>query len=111
VNAKAKLNVPFGASLTGIPKLPPGSTISADDRFGEKPSGWIGFAKFVIVVCFIVSLLNYFYVLDAIAFRVTGEHYPAIFKQVPVDNADKKKEKDSKAPESGSTTNAPAATP
>ena len=83
VNAKAKLNVPFGASLTGIPKLPPGSTISADDRFGEKPSGWIGFIKFVIVVCFIFSLLNHFYVWDAIAFKVTGEHYPTILKQAP----------------------------
>ena len=82
VNAKAKLNVPFGASLTGIPKLPPGSTISADDRFGEKPSGWIGFAKFVIVVCFIFSLLNHFYVLDWIAYKTTGQHYP-VFKQRP----------------------------
>jgi hypothetical protein len=84
VNAKARLNVPFGASLTGVPKLPPGSTISADDRFGEKPSGWIGFAKFVIVVCFIFSLLNHFYVLDLIAHSVTGKHYP-VFKQRPVE--------------------------
>ena len=84
VNAKAKLNVPFGASLTGIPKLPPGSTISADDRFGEKPSGWIGFAKFVIVVCFIFSLLNHFYVLDWIAHYATGKHFP-VFKQRPTE--------------------------
>jgi len=85
VNAKAKLNVPFGASLTGIPKLPPGATISADDRFGEKPSGWIGFAKFVIVVGFIISLLNHFYVLDLIAHSATGKHYPFL-KQRPVEN-------------------------
>jgi hypothetical protein len=83
VNAKAKLNVPFGASLTGIAKLPPGATISADDKFGEKPSGWFGFAKFVIIVCFIFSLLNHFYVWDAIVHKVTGNHYPAIFRQPP----------------------------
>ena len=82
VNAKAKLNVPFGASLTGIAKLPPGSSVGSDDRFGEKPSGWIGFAKFVIVVCFIYSLLNHFYVLDLIAYSATGKHYP-VFKQRP----------------------------
>ncbi len=83
VNAKAKLNVPFGASLTGIAKLPEGATISADDRFGEKPSGWIGFAKFVIIVCFLYSLLNHFHVLDWVAYKVTGKHYPALFKPAP----------------------------
>src|SRR5690606_16727103 len=87
VNAKAKLNVPFGASLTGIATLPPGATIAAGDRFGEKPSGWIGFAKFIIVVCFIFSLLNHFYVWDKIAFKVTGQHYPEFFKQKEVEEA------------------------
>lgn len=119
VNAKAKLNVPFGASLTGIAQLPAGSSVGSDDRFGEKPSGWVGFIKFVVVVCFIFSLLNHFYVWDAIAFKVSGgNHYPAIFKLAPVDkDADKKNEKDDKkdkdtAPTgSGSTTNAPAAKP
>jgi hypothetical protein len=83
VNAKAKLNVPFGASLTGIATLPPGATISADDKFAEKPSGWFGFAKFVIIVCFIFSLLNHFYVWDAVAYKATGNHYPALFRQPP----------------------------
>jgi len=82
VNAKAKLNVPFGASLTGIAKLPEGATISADDKFGEKPSGWIGFIRFVIVVCFIYSLLNHFYVLDTIGVKLTGKHCPYL-KQAP----------------------------
>jgi len=83
VNAKAKLNVPFGASLTGIPELPPGSSIRSDDRFGEKPSAWPKFALFVIIVCFCVSLLNHFYILDFVAYKLTGEHYPAVFKQPP----------------------------
>jgi len=87
VNAKAKLNVPFGASLTGVAKLPPGATIGADDKFGEKPSAWPGFIKFVIVVCFIYSLLNHFYVLDMIAVKATGKHYPAYFKQPPKEEA------------------------
>jgi len=36
VNARAKINVPFGTSLTGIAKLPPGSTRDATDRYAEK---------------------------------------------------------------------------
>jgi hypothetical protein len=87
VNAKAKLNVPFGASLTGIPALPPGASIGGDDKFGEKRSAWPGFIKFVIVVCFIFSLLNHFYVLDLIAEKATGRHYPAFFKQPPKEDA------------------------
>lgn len=108
VNAKAKLNVPFGASLTGIAQLPPGATVSADDRFGEKPSGWIGFVKFVIIVCFFFSLLNHFYVLDAIAFKVSGKHCP-LFTQPPAAAAPASSV--APTPTSGAATNAPAATP
>ncbi len=75
VNAKAKMNVPFGASLTGVAALPPGAVLGGDDKFGEKPSAWPGIIKFVIVVAFIFSLLNHFCVLDMISHKVTGEHY------------------------------------
>lgn len=105
VNARAKLNVPFGASLTGIAKLPPGASIAADDRFGEKPAAWPKFALFLIIVGFTSSLLNHFYVLDAVAHKVTGKHYPAFFNQAPTD-------KETPAtPGSGTATNAPAANP
>jgi hypothetical protein len=36
VNAKAKVNVPFGTSLTGIAKLPPGSSVDVSDKYAEK---------------------------------------------------------------------------
>lgn len=83
VNAKAKLSVPFGASLTGIARLPEGATVVADDRFSEKPSAWPKIVLFVIIVCFLFSLLNHFYVLDMIAVKATGEHHPRLFKQAP----------------------------
>jgi len=111
VNAKAKLNVPFGASLTGIAQLPPGSSITSDDRFGEKPSRWIGFVKFGIVVCFVFSLLNHFYVWDTIAVKVTGNHYPAIFTPSPVVKDAGEKPKDTGGGGSGTSTNAPATNP
>ena len=50
VNAKAKINVPFGTSLTGIAKLPPGATIDLSDRYAEKSAAW---PKFVVVAFFI----------------------------------------------------------
>jgi hypothetical protein len=40
INAKAKMNVPFGASLTQIATLPPGSQRDLIDPFAEKKSPW-----------------------------------------------------------------------
>jgi hypothetical protein len=75
VNTRAKINVPFGASLTDVAKLPPGATRSTDDRFGERPSVWPKLALFVILVCFIYSLLNQSYLLDRLVYRATGYHW------------------------------------
>ena len=115
VNAKAKLNVPFGASLTGIAALPAGAVVGGDDKFGEKPSAWPGIIKFVIIVAFIFSLLNHFYVLDMIAYKATGEHCQ-FFKQAPAlpaskveKTADEKAAAEAAAKAAGSVTNAPAA--
>jgi hypothetical protein len=83
VNAKAKLNVAFGTSLTGIARLPEGSTRVSKDRFSDKRSPWPKVVLFVVIVCFFFSLLNHFYVLDAIYFRATGKHNPAWLKPAP----------------------------
>jgi len=40
VNARAKINVPFGTSLTGIAKLPPGAERDMTDPFAEKQRPW-----------------------------------------------------------------------
>ena len=40
VNAKAKINIPFGTSLTGIATLPPGAQRDLVDPFAEKKSPW-----------------------------------------------------------------------
>ena len=59
VNAKAKINVPFGTSLTGIAKLPPGSTIDVSDRYAEKSAAWPKVLIFVFVIWWIHSYLDY----------------------------------------------------
>ena len=54
------MNVPFGGSLTAVATLPEGARAVADDPFAERPPTWPKFALFVIIVCFIYSLLNQF---------------------------------------------------
>lgn len=51
VNSSARINVPFGTSLTGIAKLPPGSQTDLTDPFAEKRRPW-GFYIVVLVVLF-----------------------------------------------------------
>ena len=47
VNAKARINVPFGTSLTDIATFPPGSQRDTFDRFAEKKSPW---PKIIVVL-------------------------------------------------------------
>jgi hypothetical protein len=54
VNARAKINVPFGTSLTGIAALPPGSSRDLTDPFAEKKSPWPK-----LIVLFIIGYLAY----------------------------------------------------
>ena len=54
VNAKAKINVPFGASLTSVATLPPGSQRDLVDPFAEKKSPW---PKIIVVA--IVLIIAY----------------------------------------------------
>jgi hypothetical protein len=58
VNAKAKMNVPFGGALTGVAALPPGATFGAVDKYAEKPSVWPKLLIFAFVVWFIWAFLN-----------------------------------------------------
>jgi hypothetical protein len=68
VNAKARLNVPFGASLTGVAHLPPDARIATGDRFGQRPAAWPKLLLIVVVISFFYSLLNSFGWID----RLTG---------------------------------------
>ena len=93
VNAKARINVPFGTSLTGIAKLPPGATISASDKFAEKSSVW---PKFLVVLFFawwIHSYLDY----EGWFYRWTGGEYgqlPPALRQKLEDDKKKADEKE-----------------
>jgi hypothetical protein len=50
INARAKINVPFGARLTDIAELPPGATVDVYDRYAEKSVLW---PKLLLIAFFI----------------------------------------------------------
>ncbi|HTR01255.1 MAG TPA: hypothetical protein VMH83_14745, partial [Candidatus Acidoferrum sp.] len=52
VNANARINVPFGASLTRVAALPSGSSLDLLDPFAEKKQPW-GFYCVVAVIVFV----------------------------------------------------------
>jgi hypothetical protein len=64
VNAKAKMNVPFGASLTQIATLPPGSQRDLVDPFAEKKSPWPKIILALIILLALVYGWWYFGKLD-----------------------------------------------
>lgn len=51
VNTRAKINVPFGAALTGLARLPVGAKRSLTDPFAEKKRPWPGLLLLLLVAC------------------------------------------------------------
>jgi hypothetical protein len=58
INARAKINVPFGTTLTGIAKLPPGSERDLVDPFAEKKSPWPKLIALALVLYIAYAILN-----------------------------------------------------
>ncbi|HEY5914666.1 MAG TPA: hypothetical protein VJA21_29095 [Verrucomicrobiae bacterium] len=83
VNAKAKMNVPFGGSLTGIASLPPGSSRDLVDPFAEKKSPWPKVILVVILLLIAYLVLNKLgYIYDWTDGRV-GDPKPARAQAAP----------------------------
>jgi hypothetical protein len=74
INAKARINVPFGAALTGVAKLPPGSQRDLIDPYAEK-HGKRNLLIVLLVIAGIVYLLWQFDVFDP--------YLPANYKHTP----------------------------
>jgi hypothetical protein len=49
VNTRAKINIPFGASLTGLARLPQGSVRTLSDPFEEKKKPWKTWLSLIVV--------------------------------------------------------------
>jgi hypothetical protein len=55
VNTRAKINIPFGASLTGMARLPQGAITSLFDPFAEKKRPWKRWLFIVIIVIIVLA--------------------------------------------------------
>ncbi len=55
VNARARINVPFGSSLTGVAVLPPGSPRDLVDPFAEKKRPWKLYITLAVILCLALS--------------------------------------------------------
>jgi hypothetical protein len=58
VNARARINVPFGGSLTGVAALPAGSQRDMFDPFADKKSPWPKIIATLVVLYIIYAILN-----------------------------------------------------
>lgn len=50
VNARARINLPFGAALTGVAELPAGAKRSLSDPYADKKSPWPFWAAVAVIV-------------------------------------------------------------
>jgi len=55
VNAKARINVPFGASLTRVAVLPPGAQRDLKDPFAEKKRPWGLYFTILVIILLILG--------------------------------------------------------
>jgi hypothetical protein len=58
INARAKINVPFGARLTDIAKLPPGAKVDVSDPYAEKSVIWPKLLLAVFLIWWIYAFLD-----------------------------------------------------
>jgi hypothetical protein len=58
VNAKARINVPFGRSLTQVATLPPGAQRDLNDPYAEKKSPWPTVIVLLILLWIAYAVLN-----------------------------------------------------
>jgi hypothetical protein len=102
INANAMLNVPFGASLTRVAKLPPGSTLDTQDPYAEARRPWRLYFTLFILLC--VGIAWYLGKIDhllpkfARSVEVLGENAPAYEEQKKAEAGKPAEEKKPDAP-------------
>ncbi|HZI33590.1 MAG TPA: hypothetical protein VFF11_14715, partial [Candidatus Binatia bacterium] len=82
VNSKAKINVPFGKSLTQVATLPPGAERDLSDPFADKKSLWPKFVMALVILA-VIGACWYYGKLDKMlpekitSLNVLGTNAPA----------------------------------
>ena len=109
VNTRARINVPFGASLTQVAKVPLGAVTGAGDAFAERPSMWPKLLGFIVAVCFLYSLLNSFGWVHRLSSGRWGQSTEEIQRREQAAKDEAAKKKAAEAAGAATGTNAPAA--
>jgi hypothetical protein len=76
INAKAKINVPFGEHLTALAKLPGDALLNSDDPYAEKPVRWPKFVAgllFFLWICALLWQLCSFLYHSGLMYRMTKD--------------------------------------
>lgn len=109
INGRVKMNVPFGGRLTETASLPLGAQPSLAVKYPEVPTALPKLGLFVVLVCFVVSLLNHFGFIHQLTGGLVGTK-PAAQVQLEKDQAKAQEAKDAagKAAAPVISTNAPA---
>jgi hypothetical protein len=58
VNAKARMNVPFGGALTEVASLPPGAHIAVGDKFADRKSDWPKLVAILFLAWWAYAFIN-----------------------------------------------------
>ena len=81
INSRAKINVPFGATMTELPVLPKGSERSTNDPYADKSRPWKTYIALVVLVvlgvAYYMGKLDRWIPLRAKSVSVLGENAPA----------------------------------
>jgi hypothetical protein len=58
VNARVRINIPFGGSLTKVAALPEGAVRKQGDPFAEKKTSWSGLILLLVILLVLLYLLG-----------------------------------------------------
>jgi hypothetical protein len=89
INTPVKINVPFGAALTHLGKLPAGAERSTEDPYAVEPSPWIGkIKKYVrrakaLIILAILLLIAYFVIDRFGPYEAKKSMYKLLGRPVP----------------------------
>jgi len=84
INGRARINVAFGAAMTELSKLPPGSTRRLDDPFADKKTPWKRWVFLVLILAlggaWYLGKLDEYLPDRVTSVQVLGEHAPVVKK-------------------------------
>jgi hypothetical protein len=90
INTPVKINVPFGAALTHLCKMPVGAERSTEDPYAVEPSPWIGKikkyvkrAKVLIILAILVFIAYFAIDRDFVSFEAKKTMYKLLGRPEP----------------------------